>query len=282
MRQFFTGREGWWERNKLRAIGEMDQLVITNLWRAVKEEMPGAPLSEIAERTEQLVDRTQPTWDILTTSSLARESRQSLFSKLATLFSSQRNKNWNMGRRAIATYRYEKIKSDGKATTAAKVRLAQTIATVIALQSASIYLIKQGADIVYYGYDRVRRKKFLEHMLGMTKRVLGNWLIVGDAIDAALSAAMAKSPAFVGGNQNPLSQAMDDVYQTVTHIKNGISHSATNKRYGARGGYEKMWPKDLWRAADKAVRAAGILTGIPFGGLSQMWSAAKTAFKKAG
>ncbi len=106
--EFYGEPQSVLDRISLGPIGRADTEVMYGLWEAAKAEAKaeGHPvdLDAIARRTEDIVDKTQPTWNPLTISSLAREGRSNPLVHLLVMFSSQRNKNFNVAVRGIAEF----------------------------------------------------------------------------------------------------------------------------------------------------------------------------------
>jgi hypothetical protein len=84
-------------------IKKSDNATIRTIWAAVeKEKLATTNLKQgtdefytsVARRVEEVVHRTQPNWDALYRSDIARTKDQ--LEKLATMFTTQRNQNYNM------------------------------------------------------------------------------------------------------------------------------------------------------------------------------------------
>jgi len=128
-------------------IGGMDAVTIRTIWEAAKLELndkindpnykgklkiPADWQSEPAywkaldKRAQQIVDRTQPSMDLMHLSGLARESRQgNSAARMVTMFMAQRMKNVNLGLRAVHDFRQGNFK--GAANKAASVLFYQTV-----------------------------------------------------------------------------------------------------------------------------------------------------------
>ncbi len=119
-RRFFTGRELL--SNKLMVgIKTFDTMAIGGIWRATKKEIADKNPSlkvgsdefmrKVSDRAWEVARRTQPTFAIKDRSTIGR--KQNTFWRLATKYSSQRNKNWMIQRRAFEQYnRSEKTVKD--------------------------------------------------------------------------------------------------------------------------------------------------------------------------
>ena len=128
-------------------IGGMDAVTIRTIWEAAKLELndkindpnykgnlkiPADWQSEPAywkaldKRAQQIVDRTQPSMDLMHLSGLARRARQGdSGARLVTMFMAQRMKNVNLGLRAVHDFRQGNVK--GAANKAASVLFYQTV-----------------------------------------------------------------------------------------------------------------------------------------------------------
>ena len=91
----------------MKGIAKFDTAAIRRIWKACEYEIDDlhpelkgdARMEAIAERAEEVVRRTQPTFDQKDRSEIGRS--KSVFSRLWTKYSSQRNKNMIMIKRAL-------------------------------------------------------------------------------------------------------------------------------------------------------------------------------------
>ena len=113
-------------------IKEIDFVTISKIWEGAKREgqekygLEGDTLMEYtARRTEQIVQRTQPTFDDIHKSRYGRRAKEHMWAKFMSLFSSQRNKNFNQ----LSMARWKARNSIDKAQ--ARRTVAKSYATVL-------------------------------------------------------------------------------------------------------------------------------------------------------
>ena len=267
VQEFFGRRENIVQRLAMKPILAADTQVMYRIWRAAKVEgqskgIDGDELMRFtSDRANEIVDRTQPTWDVLTISQIQRFARKNPLAKLFVLFSSQRNKNLNMVMRAMSNFAASKNKL------AAFPAFARKVAVPTIINAMLIYFIK-------FGWDRLTRKKPPEPeeaILGVLDRLLGNWLIFGDVASTVLrtgeAAAKGKPPWFVDTKDNVLESGFRDVLLALYYVILGITQAADDQRFksGPKRSLKKA-PDSFWRAGESATRATGTLTGVPASG----------------
>lgn len=265
--QFYFGKERGLGNKSMKWIKWMDELAITNIHRAALSEgkrkgYVGEGLAEYAlRRTEEVVDLTQPTWDPITSSFLAIEGRNSIIAKLATMFSSQRSKNFNIGYRAVSDFRHsEKTWRDF-------VELGRKM-SILALQAIMIYGIGEFAWTQYLDDDDERSKAWAEHVFGALARFMGNWVVVGDAVTTVAKAVRTSredKPEFHAEPRlNVLAKGWWDSVASVHRLDQAFQDLAENKEHEEKWRKGEPKTKDSFiKAADKIASPASVFGGLP-------------------
>jgi hypothetical protein len=241
-----------WDKATMGPIGWADTQVMYRIWEGAKamgraQGLSGDDLMRwAAKKAVQTVDRTQPTWDTLTISMLGVEGKSKSFQKLLTMFSSQRNKNFNMAVRALAQYQEDP-------SPRAFSKMAYGVAMPLIFNSIAIYGMRTGYYAALQGGQdpRGKRKEVSEHVAGVINQGLGNWLIVGEipatAVENVLAATEGRLPRDPQGNI-VAGAAMDS--------------AAGLGRLMASFFNENVDPV---KGARQAARGLGMLYGVPIG-----------------
>jgi len=184
------------EKKRLWGIHKMDALAINLLGLASDAEgkakgLSGKALREYtARRTEEIVNRSQPTWDPLTISQLAGEGRDRPLLHQFVMFSSQRSKNTNAVASEFIDYIQKSRLAESKAErTKIKMKHGAKIAKTLALsqfaQSAMIWGLRMAyfagltaaATAIFKLPKKEQEKKGIDMALDYTGQVLGLSLI---------------------------------------------------------------------------------------------------------
>jgi len=268
-------------------IKKMDQVVIQSIWQAAKNEgieqgLEGDELMAFTrDRAVDVVDMTQPTWDPLTTSTMGMVGRSSPSLKmLATMFSSQRNKNFNITLKAYSDF----MASEDKWKAAAP--FLGTLATVNAAQSAVVYGMGTGVQYALaamWGDDEemeeVEGMGYGDHSIEVLRKAMGNWLIFGDAINVVAGSVLEDkkqmSPGFRRVRGTILSGVALDGIASAAGFSKAFQQYMDDERsaqWPSKG--ESKASDTLSEAVDKFIRSAGMAGGFPTGGLMQLFGRA--------
>lgn len=262
-----------WRKPAMKPISRADTQVMYRIWRAAKLEgqdkgLSGDALSEYtARRAEEIVDSMQPTWDPLTISSLAREARSNPMAHLAVMFSSQRNKNFNMAVRKIGDLQH----SDKSPRALAK--FAKNVGTVTLINSMLIYGIAKAYQGLLYGSDD--EDDWIDHASAIAERVFGNWLILGDGVSSAMNAVRSgsekKSAIFTRPRGTVLLSTANDGLKMVHEGSKAIAEAAQDQKYksGIKEGESKAYYSAI-ESARHATRMLGMVTGTPLQGIEMV------------
>ncbi len=258
----FTGKEPGWAEFALAPIHGMDTIVITNLWQAAKAEAKDKGftgndlLRETARRTEQIVDRTQPTWDVLTTSSLARDARYNPAARLATLYSSQRNKNLNVAVAAIDEWNVDPNKTPRKTA-----QMLKNVAIPLVGSSIGVELIRRGFKRRKLNRDDVEEARDIGW--AVLKRVLSNWLVAGDIAALGVEIARVRLEEKPGFRKLELEENL--IFSAINQTAQAAG-GAIDVVVLAKKGRSKKAKEKAIRAGRAAVRAISVLGGVPAAG----------------
>lgn len=273
--EFYVGRKSIMEKVTLGPIHAADSQVMYRIWRGAKAEgqaqgLEGEGLMQYtASRAEEIAAKTQPTWDATTTSILARESGKNALLKLAaTMFSSQRNKNFNIVVRALSEYTHSDQGVQDKARLAHKMALPTivTAAILVGIEEAVRYPFRRKKD---------DEDKLANGVLRGLERIMGNWLIGGNVateVKRAIEAgAKGSIDIFFRPRTNMLSQSSADLAEIFGRVALAVGQSITDAHYktGAKAGEAKAGEEWL-KAGEKALRLIGIGTGLPVSGALQL------------
>ncbi|KKN83522.1 hypothetical protein LCGC14_0297600 [marine sediment metagenome] len=276
--------EGVLGRAGMKPIHAADSLVMRVISAGAYREGEAKGLSgdalweHAAKRARQIIDRTQPTWGLLTTSSIHREARHNVFVKLAaTMFSSQRNKNLNMAARATSEYRHSKKTAVDQAKAARKILVPTLVNAVMIAAIAKGYSWLTGKLFAKLFGTEEDEKGWGNYALLVSQRLFGSWLAFGDIASEIVRAAVAGlldiPEIFIEHRPNILAQAASDTVSSIASLS-----IATEKYIKAdtRKGQDAAF-RGFIRAAEKGTRAATVLGGIPAGGVLQLERMARRA-----
>lgn len=267
LEQFSLGRTPW-EKTTMGPIRWGDRRVINRIAQAAYHEATDLGLSgekrldAAARRTEFLVHRTQPTYDPLTTPSLAREARRNIAARMLMLFRSQLSKNLQVYIREYSSFfRGPKTAKDWQRFT--------KVNTAMLLQAATIYLI-------YLGGRKLRRwfapeatpATWDKHAWGIAERVINSWSIFGPLITTAAAWMKGRPP---WKRENILNAMFTSSYLALHHWTKAVAALATGATYksGPRKGQPK-WPVEMSRAIEHSGKAIGSWFGLPTQAILQM------------
>ena len=279
-RQFFGAKSGGLRDLALKPIHAVDEWTIRNIAAVAHGQgkakgLKGEALwDHVVRTTEHIVNRTQPTYDVLTMSDIHREARESPLKKAVfTMFSSQRNKCWNMAVRGASEY------AAGPKDAKAKARLARKIAVPIVIQSAAYYaLLEATKGGVSAGWRAVTggeakqddRSKLVRHLFNVVQRAFGTNIFTGEMAAEALNAVRlgleGPRPWTDAHRPNILTQTAIDMYQGVMLFSDWVRRKLTPKTMSDAAGADRA----LARALQQLGRGIGPLTGLPVSGVMQL------------
>lgn len=259
-KRFFTKKEVISKRF-MAGIRNFDQRAITGIWRAVKAEVAERSpelrgdefLERVAERAWFIIRRTQPTFHIKDRSTIGMSPK--VWTRLLTKYSSQRNKNWMMIRRAFERYNLsEKTNSD-------KAKLASALSIITIVSPLFLIAIDELRGVLY---DREEREGIFTRMI--TRFITVNFGIIY-FLGPAVSSLFSKIQRGTWGGYditNPLSDAFNDIVESLVEGVNSIKFAITQEKYkvGKKAG-EKKWVSSLKRFVTSSLDNSGKILGIP-------------------
>lgn len=263
VRQFFTGRSPLTHR-VMDGIRFFDLQTIGRVWNATKfevaERFPNLKgneyMAKVKERAEEVIRKTQPTFNIKDRSEIGRD--RSVFIRLLTKYTSQRNKNYIQLRRAWNKY------ETGRGTVKDKAKLIKRIATVVIANAIAIEGINEMRNLAYK-----RKTSPLTFALNTIGTAMGNMYFVGDVFKSI--ASKYERGMFGYDLNNPLSSAVQDVINAIAETSRGIDQIVTEERYkSSKKKDELKWKTTMLRALDKALTGVGMFTGVPYRTLRSM------------
>jgi len=278
VRKFFTGEES---SLRLQSIRDNDTMVITAIWNAVKEEISttrpnlkgDAFFEATAERAWEVIRRTQPTFHIKDRSTIGMS--RSLLWRLMTKYSSQRNKNWRIIRRAFEKYNWSAKTARDKADLMGK------LFTVTVVNSLCIMLINMIRGMLFKKKDDEFKKKiFKQAIIDFFITPLSNIYFLGDFATALIS--QIDKGTFAGFQiENPLSSTINEIVNTLANGNRAIIQAITGEKYksGEKKGEEK-WRTSLAGFARGAFDITGRIIGVNLANIRKFFSIPFTFNKK--
>jgi hypothetical protein len=248
--EFLGFKEGW----VMGIMGTMDHLATRSIWRAAVYEAERANqnmnhdqvMMEAAKRAEEVVLSTQPAWDTLHQSGVAREAAHNPFVSVLTLFTSQLNQNWNIIARDViriqrANGSDERMRAWGAlGKSSALVLIANTMGWTLFKHLWDMFLKLFGAKTD----DRRLVDKFLQDGLQSTAESFYGGTIVSYAIDNAL-----------GTPHQYASSGETALTRTMLNAARAIGQAARNHHPTSPG-----FRRDIERAAVESATLAGVPT----------------------
>lgn len=272
----------------LEPIRKVDNFNLRVGWLAAKAEgeaqgLTGDALMDYtANRTEQLIEDTQASWDVRTTSTAQALGRSSVGWKMFSMFASERLKKYNMAMQAAHEYRF-----DSNQDAAAKAKLAERIAygqianaigTTGARWAYRGTLAAITAAILGYRDDEDKSlgKNVLDFLYDSVDSMLGSWAIAGDAVSSMARLAKGwfegdKRAQFYRPRETPLGQFGTMLVQTVDESRKAVLDAKNDTRVDR--GPNKGKPKAGYsasKAAEKGVLTVGTFLGLPAQGVDMM------------
>jgi len=259
VRKFFTNIQPM-SAYIMEGIRRFDYFAVGNIWRAVKleisEKYPALQGDEymraVAERSWEVIRKTQPTFHIKDRSEIGR-SRSTLW-RLATKYSSQRNKNYMMLFRATEKYK----RSPGGASDRGK--LASTLLWISLGNAVAIYAID---EIRNWFYERKTSKTPNKFIKDIALKSFGNVYVLGDILTSLDSKIQRGSFSgydvenTVYGFANQTIDAMSEAGRALNFAVSG-EHYKSGKNKG-----EKKWKIAAGRAVVGLTEQIGALKGLP-------------------
>jgi hypothetical protein len=269
----YGGKRGVIERAAMFGIRKADQATMMRIWRASKawaraDGFRGAELlQETNRRTMRAADRTQPTWDPLTITTLQLEARKSPIKRAMVMFTSQAGKNYNMAVRAIDEFAHTRRGTPGRYA-----KLISGVGIPIAVNATMVYGISHGMRKVY-GYS-MDEKSYVDHIGGVLSRAMGGWIPMGN-ITADLGRMIKdrfgdKAKIFIEPRHNILIEALDQGMEVVGKMIPELLEKYAKQARTGRLKDEEAYERAIERAIPQVMRAVSTWTGLPISGVEQI------------
>jgi len=265
-RQFFLHKSPI-NAKYMAAIRYMDGLTIGKIWNAakleIKDKYPDLSgeeyMQKVTERAEEVIRRTQPTWHPKDRSEIGR-SRASWL-RLLTKYTSQRNKNRNITRRAVLRYnRSDKTARD-------KVNLINTLSKVFLTSGVLIAAINELRNKAYGRKGR----GILGFVLDAITTALGTFYLVGDLFAPLISKIRKGTYAGFDSMGNIVESWVNDSLDAIAEMTRTIEQLINKEKYksGTKKGEEK-WKTSILRALDKVSSSLLTIRGIPYNNVKRL------------
>ncbi len=266
-KKFWTGEEVV-SQKYMKGIAFFDRSAIVSLWRSSKAEIRdkfpdlkgGEFFAKVTERTEELVRKTQPTFNVKDRSTIGMS--QNVWIRLLTKYSSQRNKNWMIMRRAMMKY------NQSHKTPRDKAKVAQAFFIINVVSPMLLMLLDETRDKFF---DREEKRNIFQRIISRwITLAIGNIYFLGTGVNSLVS--KIERGTWAGYDINdPLSSTMDDIIDSVAGAFIGIGQAISGEKYksGRREGEEK-WKSTLSKSFTGTLDTAGKLRGIPVKGVRRI------------
>ncbi len=259
-RRFFTGRE-LMSNKFMVSIKVMDTMAIAGIWRATKKEVAAKNpslkvgsdefMQKVADRAWFVARRTQPTFSIKDRSTIGR--KQNTFWRLATKYSSQRNKNWMIQRRAFEKWNRSEKTAKDLGSLMARLTLVRAIAPAMIAAINTIRGVARG-----YDDEEELYKRFLFDWLKVT---IGDIYIISGVLQLAIDKATSKGFGF--GMTDPLTSSFELVGKFIGDLVKLVTLTTGISDVEDRWEYEKKRDKTVERLFKESLDLGSKITGIP-------------------
>jgi hypothetical protein len=250
----------------LSPIKKADSLTIGKIWNATKLEtkdlypdLKGDEYWEkVTDRAEEIIRRTQPTWHPKDRSEIGRT--KSVWMRLLTKYTSQRNKNVIITHRAKLEYNRSEKKAKDKA------RLIKKLATIFILNSLLVEAVNELRRKAYGNESRT----VWEIALDSLSTALGNYYVIGDVFKSLIS--KIKYGTYLGYDTgNVVTSYMDTAIDGIAETYKIIDELSTRARYksGDKKG-ELKYKTTALRAMDKNASTLLALKGLPYNNVKKL------------
>ena len=271
VKSFFTHKSPL-DSKILAGIKKFDIGTIGRIWNAVKLEIkdkyPDLTGEEywtkVTERAEEVIRRTQPTWHPKDRSEIGRN--KSVWIKLLTKYTSQRNKNRIILKRATLEYNRSERAKNGGHTGKAKKTLLKKYTTVLITSALLIEAINELRRRAYGNKSR----SVWQIALAAIGTSLSTFYIVGDLFSSLIS--KIQKGTYAGYDTgNIVSSYVDNAIDGLTDTWKVIDELRTRAEYmsGDKKG-ELKYKTTALRALDKNASTLLALKGIPYNNIRNL------------
>jgi hypothetical protein len=268
-RRFWTGKEVI-SQVFMGGIRNFDTKAIGRIWnsskleiRAKRPELRGDEFWEaVSERAWEVIRRTQPTFHPKDRSTIGM-NRMFLI-RLATKYSSQRNKNYMMVRRAFERWN----RSDKKPNDAAQ--LGNALFVIGMISPLLLVAIDESRDKLY---DRNQQRSLFMRAVQALKVGIGSVYFIGPTIESMVSKIERGTYAGYDISLTAL-DAWNELVNTFAEAGNAIKFAISGERYiSGKKKRQLKWEHSLKRMMINALEVTGKLKGIPVHTIRRMLEA---------
>lgn len=272
VKKFFTGKEVA-STKLMHGIEWSDRIAIAGIWRASKlwvaDNYPALQgddfMKAVTVKAMEVVRRTQSTFHVKDRSPIGMS--KNTFVRLLTKYSSERNKNYMVLRRAYEQYNRSEKKPSDKGNLAGKASLIilalPFVSAVIDHVRDSIYGLSQGKPVTR---TELQKKQSLDKWRDATNLInnsFGNIYFVGDIVASYLS--KLQNGTFSGSDiSNPLSGFLEGAINTAADASDAIKFAVSQDRFisGSKRGQYK-WEDSAQKAFAGAIETTAKVFGKP-------------------
>ncbi len=262
-RRFFTGRELISNKFMI-GIKVFDTLAIAGIWRATKKEIAAQNpslkvgsdefMEKVTERSWEVARRTQPTFAIKDRSTIGR--KQNTFWRLATKYSSQRNKNWMIQRRAFEQW------NRGEKTFANNIKALKRIVLIRLIAPAMIAGVNAVRGLGRDDVDDEEKTLLKRFVADWVTTTLGDVYIISNILQGAITQIAEGRKGF--GMTDPLTANWARMSQLIADVVLGVQLSTGWHNIKSKSKAEEKRNKTLWRVAKETSDIVSKVKGIPF------------------
>ena len=258
VRKFFTGKSPSIQV-VMKGISKFDYGTIGRIWNAVKSEVRNTHptlkgddyMRQVAKRAEEVIRLTQPTWHTKDRSDIGRS--QNVFIRLLTKYTSQRNKNYNILRRAVLRYDISKHTNKDKS------KLFSIFFTILVVSSLMIEAINEMRRKLYGSESR----SIFEVAIATIGNSLSYVYFVGDAF-SSLASKVQRGTYGGWDTGNIVSSFIDEAIDGMADGVRAIEQVISGERYktGEKRGQEK-WKTSALNSLEGIGYTIARLRGLP-------------------
>lgn len=260
-RSFWTGKHAV-SQKLLAAMKYLDMQAISRIWSAVKyettelhPELSGNQfMRHVARRAEEIINITQPTYDVKERSGFTKE--KTAFSRLMTKFSTQRNKNYNMMVRQVLKYQY------GNKGSKAKLKFAKSLFVLTVVNALAMSMVDDMRDFLSgkKTLDQLRMARFTSYL----ETMLSNVYFVSD-IARSIFSHIDRGIWRGYDTKNIIQSWAEGGIDGVAQIVKGAQQLESGEKYksGDRRG-EKKWSDSMTKGADNLAELVLHYKGLPY------------------
>jgi hypothetical protein len=253
-------------------ISKFDYEAIGRIWKAVEKETKDlkpdlkvgsdAYYTHVARRSEEVIRKTQPTFELKDRSEIARSKQW--FVRLVTKFSSARNKIYMVFRRSIEKYNRSNKTINDKAKLMKTVSLTGVVSSglIAALTIArEALLCKEEPKTGRKDRKSLAENKWVDLGLKTIGTNIGTVYGVSNIYQSVVSGFDIGDPITQSINQGVIT--MRDITRATDQFIQGDVYKRRNKRWGIKKG-ELKYKRTILKATNRAAGFLTMFAGLPY------------------